>query len=92
MIQKMFGVYDLKACAYLQPFFSGNSGSAMRAFSDAVNDGTSPIAKHPADYQLFELGTFDDSTGSIEALLPIKVLGLASDFLVEQRKVLDVAK
>lgn len=84
MIQKMFGVYDLKACAYLQPFFSINAGSAIRAFSDAANDGKSPIAVHPSDYQLFELGSFDDATGVLLPAAQQKLLCLASDFVSEK--------
>lgn len=80
MMLKVFGVYDLKACAYLQPFFSGNAGSAMRAFGDAVIDGKSPISAHPEDYQLFELGIFDDASGAIVGLIPMKLLCSASDF------------
>lgn len=84
MIQKVFAVYDLKACAYLQPFFSTNSGSAMRAFGDAAVDGKSPISAHPGDYQLFEVGTWDDLSGSISALQPMKLLCAASDFVSEK--------
>lgn len=81
-MMKVFSVYDLKACAYLQPFFSGNAGSAIRAFEDAVGDAKSPIAKHPSDYQLFELGTWDDNSGAIAGILPMNLLCTGSDFIV----------
>lgn len=74
MIMKVFGVYDLKALAYLQPFFSQSTGAAIRAFEDVVNDGNSPIAKHPGDYQLFELGTFDDTKGLLSGTVPAVLL------------------
>lgn len=81
MTQKMFGVYDIKACAYLQPFFSINAGSALRAFEDCLQDEKSNLARHPADYQLFELGAFDDASGELTSVTPPKFLVLLSDFV-----------
>lgn len=81
MIQKVFGVRDCKAEAFLQPFFSVNSGAAVRAFADAANDGQSPIAKHPGDYNLYELGSFDDASGKLTDLSPMRMLGCAADFI-----------
>jgi len=80
MIQKMFAIRDSKACAFLQPFFSSANGSALRALSDAVSDGKSPLALHPEDYILYEVGSFDDNTGEIVGVTPIKLLACASDF------------
>lgn len=85
MIQKVFAVYDSKACAFLQPFFSNSVGSAVRAFADASNEDKSPIARHPGDYQLYEIGTFDDNSGLLDAMVPTKLLGCAADF-VEVKK------
>lgn len=81
MILKVFGVRDGKAEAFLQPFFSGTAGSAIRAFDDAINGEKSPIAVHPSDYTLYELGEFDDNSGSIVACSPLKLLGCGSDFV-----------
>lgn len=81
MIQKMFAVRDTKAVAFLQPFFSSANGAALRALSDSVTEGKSPIAAHPEDYILYEIGTFDDVSGEIEGLAPIKLLASASDFV-----------
>lgn len=81
MITKVFGVYDSKTMAYLQPFFSEQLGSAIRAFSDAVNEkGNSPLAKHPGDFQLYELGTFDMKSGLVVALVPPLLLGNGLDY------------
>ncbi|WNK13362.1 MAG: nonstructural protein [Microvirus sp.] len=85
MIHKVFAVYDLKTCAYLQPFFSGHTGGAMRAFGDAVADSSSPFAKHPGDYQLFEIGLWDDNVGELQGLNPVKVLCSAADYVVHEK-------
>lgn len=92
MIQKVFGVFDLKAAAYLQPFFSCNPGSAIRAFGDAVRDGKSPLAIHPEDYQLFELGSFDDNAGLLVGNSPVKFLSAGVDHveMPRGREVVDI--
>lgn len=63
MLLRCFAVWDVKAEAFMRPFFAVTAGSAIRGFSDAVNAPDSEIAKHPEDYTLFEVGTFDDHSG-----------------------------
>lgn len=81
MILKVFSVRDVKAEAFLQPFFSPSVGSAMRAFSDAVNDKACPFNKHPEDYQLYELGEYDDRSGLLTALPVVKMFSGGYDVL-----------
>lgn len=56
---KMFTVYDSKAESYLRPFSMLSTGEAIRGFITTLNDGQSELCKYPADFTLFELGTFD---------------------------------
>lgn len=86
MIIKAFAVYDLKALNFGVPFFMSSVGGAVRAFADLSNDPQSTVAKHPEDFQLFEIGEYDDSLGSLKDLHPSRLLGQASDF-VERRPV-----
>lgn len=82
MIQKVFGVRDTKALAFLQPFFSVSVPAAVRAFGDAINENpNSPLGKHPEDYILYELGDFDDNSGELIACIPMKMLGVGKDFV-----------
>ncbi len=60
-----FAVYDAKAGAYLRPFFANSAGEAIRSFGDAVNSDT-PFGKHPEDYTLFAVGSFDDSDALLQ--------------------------
>lgn len=92
MIQKVFAVRDSKAVAFMQPFFSGANGAAIRAFADAANDGKSPIAMHPEDYNLYELGDFDDNSGEFTSLTPIKMLACAADFVQVKPPAQDLLK
>lgn len=67
---KVFSIYDVKAEAYLSPFFMNTVGEAMRAFKDLVNDPRHRFGAHPADYTLFQIASWDDSSARFE---PLKV-------------------
>jgi len=81
MLMKVFSVYDSAAGAYLQPFFMASRGQAIRAFTDLVNDGTHSFAKHADDYTLFELGTYDDSSGKLVSHDTPQSLGVAVEYV-----------
>lgn len=85
---KVFAIRDSKVEAFNQPFFSATKGSAIRAVTTALSDSSSNYCKFAEDFSLFELGTFDDSTGMFELLSSPLHLGL----LVEFRKDKDVVK
>lgn len=50
---KAFSVYDIKAAAYLPPFFLPTVGMATRTFSDCANSHDHQFGRNPADYILF---------------------------------------
>lgn len=72
----MFTIYDDKAKAYLPPFFLPEVGQAIRTFADCVNDpkGEHAFSRHPADYTLFLVGEFDQSSGRMEVALALEAL------------------
>jgi len=80
MIVKMFTVYDSKAELYLPPFYNQTTGQAVRAFGDTCNQKDHPFNKHPEDYTLFELGTFDDNTAIIVSNDAKTSLGTAIEY------------
>lgn len=78
---KIFTVFDQKAEAYIQPFFSQTTGTAKRSFETACNDTSHDFNRHAGDYTLFETGTFEQSTGKFDLLdVPIN-LGSALTFV-----------
>lgn len=77
MILKVFTVYDSKAQAYLQPFFMQSAGQAIRAWEDTSNNPETQFSRHPADFTLFEVGTYDDQVGRFENLNAPVALGTA---------------
>lgn len=66
-------VRDRALDAFMQPFFAPAIGLAVRSFSDEVNRADSPMAAHPEDYDLYQLGTFDDATGTFAGTGPRQV-------------------
>lgn len=63
MILHAFAVYDTKAESFNAPYFTQTIGLALRGFEDMALDPNSVIAKHPEDYSLFQLGSYDMATG-----------------------------
>lgn len=81
MILVVCSVRDLKAEVFARPFYVGRVGEAVRSFQDEVTGGdqsSSLLAKHPADFELWVLGSFDDETGKFSEEL--RLLGRGSDF------------
>jgi len=60
MLFTVFSIYDSAIKTWLPPLYARNNGEMIRNFSDAIQDPQSKLAKHPQDYVLFELGSFDD--------------------------------
>lgn len=66
-----YTIYDNKALQYHAPFFASTDGSAVRSLSDMVSDPNTTIGRHPGDYVLYCIGSYDDQIG---AMLPISPL------------------
>ena len=81
MILKIFCLYDSKVEAYLQPFFMRARGEAFRAMADLTSDPNMNVSKNPADFTLFELGTYDDSNARFDLHLTPISLGVALEFV-----------
>lgn len=79
MTLNIYTIRDSKVLAYATPFFMPTNGAALRAFSDHVNDPSTPVNKHPEDYELWHLGSFDDQDGTVTAAKPTR-LGVATEY------------
>lgn len=80
MIHKMFAVFDSKAEAYTHPLIFKTTGEAIRMFTDETSNPNSQVCKHPEDYTLFEIGSYDDATASFDILPTPKSIGTALEF------------
>lgn len=63
MIRKIFSIRDSKVGAYNLPFVAHTEGEAARMLQRAAKTPNHDVNMFPADYDLFELGSFDDATG-----------------------------
>lgn len=82
MILIVCAIRDSAINAYTRPFYVPAIGAAVRAFTDEVNRVDSDMHKHPEDYELFELGEFDEETGHIENRSEPRSLGRAKDVIL----------
>lgn len=82
MKMSMFSILDGKSGIYNQPFSAVSRGVALRMFTDLVNDPKSNIGRHPEDYTICEIGTYDDNTGLMESHTSPVPLGNAAAFMV----------
>lgn len=68
MILSIFAINDHVGGFFGTPFFFINAHLATRALADIVNDLNTEIGRHPRDYSLFFLGTFDNEAGRMNIL------------------------
>lgn len=72
----MFAIRDIATTQFGNPMFLMTKGQAIRGFTDEVNrkDENNMLNKHPEDYELYELGTFETEAGTFETSSPKQVI------------------
>jgi len=66
MLKQMYAIRDNVACFFNNPWMAQNQEHAQRLTADAVNkDPHSAMAEHASDFQLYQMGTYNDGDGSI---------------------------
>lgn len=77
-------ILDTAAGAYGRPAYLASEGVAVRQFQDEVNRAAedNQLYKHPDDFQLYYLGTFDDNTGGFDLLASPKMIARAKDIMI----------
>ena len=65
---KCFSVFDTKANVFGVPFFALTVGVASRLFADLVADFQSTVNRYPADFALYEMGDFNETSGLFTSL------------------------
>lgn len=84
-ILTIVSVKDRAVDAYNRPFYVPTIGAAIRSFTDEVNRKDSEMQAHPEDYDLYDMGTFCDQTGtflSAEGGIP-RVISRAQDLIIK---------
>jgi hypothetical protein len=64
----VFTIRDSAADTFGVPMFMASKGQAIRSFADEVNrvDPNNMLNKHPQDFELYYLGTYDGDTASFK--------------------------
>lgn len=64
---KLYSVKDNKAGTYGTPFFQPGDVQATRIFSAEINRAAADnlLYTHPDDFDLYELGSYDEQTGQV---------------------------
>jgi len=82
---KIFSVYDSKTSSYSPPMNFPHTGDAIRSFSEIANDKSSTtIGKYPADFTLFELGSFDLQTAKFDLYSTPVAYGVALEYVKQE--------
>ena len=77
----LFSIRDTKAGCYLSPFVSRSQVDALRQITASLRNPDvlqTPLGQHPADFELFSVGYFDDESGHISACEPAFVSTIAA--------------
>lgn len=69
-----YTIFDTASGVYMRPFFAAADGEALRGFKDIATDATHQVGKHPEDYTLFRLGSFNDTTAALQGEAPEKLM------------------
>jgi len=83
MRYKVCAIRDRAGDVYSQPMFFNSIGSAVRAFGDEVKRAAdnNNLHKHPEDFDLYQVGEFDDNTGEFEPMRP-QMVAVGKDYAV----------
>lgn len=81
MLLKVVCVRDRAVQASKQPVFVAHVGGAQRAFSDAANSKEGEIGAHPDDFELYELGEYNDETMEFTMLDKPRLVCVAKDLV-----------
>lgn len=77
----LFSVKDTATQLFAQPFPSAAEMAAIRSVRDLVGKADNAVGQHPEDYELHQIGMFDDNTGVIDALSPPRLVARCKDLL-----------
>lgn len=70
MISNAYSIFDIKARTWSVPFYQPTDSAAQRVMQEVVDDRNTSISRHPADFRLYRVGTFDTDTALLSAFDP----------------------
>lgn len=88
MEKNLYSVFDSKAALFMAPFVAMSDGVAIRGFQDEANKQGTMMNRHPSDFALYRLGSFDEKTGRHTNLDIPTNLGQAAQYIDQVAKAL----
>lgn len=81
---RVYAIFDIKAKKYNLPFYQSTHEVAMRSFADACRNPKDIIVKHPEDFQLFYLCSYNEHLGCFTSEITPTYLASALDYIVPE--------
>lgn len=72
-LNNLYAIRDKKASLYLSLAQDTNDETAIRNFAYAMNNSNNIFAFQPSDFALYRVGTYDTSTGKLDAI-PVELI------------------
>lgn len=82
----VYCIHDKKAKTFETPFCLPNNAYAIRSFQDAVNNEKSPYHKYSQDFELVQLGEYNQDTGKLTPLPSPAILIQATDLKQQEQE------
>lgn len=81
MLYVVVAIRDRSAVVFGRPAFVTTVGLAVRSFTDEVNreHPENMMSRHPEDFDLYELGTYNDETGEMKSLDHPRQIAIGKD-------------
>lgn len=81
----MCSIFDITTSTFRQPFYAMNMDDAKRAFKMIITSNDL-MKQNPSDFELYEMGSFDDEEGIIRAnYLDVKFDTMQGETIVPKR-------
>lgn len=82
----ILAVRDRAVDAFMRPIFVAAVGVGLRSFQDEVNRVAQDnlMHTHPEDYDLYELGQWDDSTGRFVLLPEPRMVAIGKQMVIQR--------
>ena len=77
----LYSIYDICSGTYCTPFVLESDNSALRSFSDYCLIPDTTLSKHPEDFELYCLGSYNKKTGIIKSEFKPRLLAKAVTFV-----------
>lgn len=71
---KIYAIRDIAADVFLPPFAVRHRGEAVRVFRSSIAQAGTQMGDYPAEFALFDLGEWDDSSGSYTQDRPVEFI------------------